>query len=189
MRLPVLGSVLGPVLESVPGRHDLQRLVQEAASLVPRAMRLLDAAESLLAEATTLLARIEETRVDADALVGRTETTRERADKAVRDIDEPFQRLIRLLDALEPPLLRLQPTLDLLAESTDPREVEAAVAMIDQLPGLADRFTNDMLPLLHTLENVGPDMHELLMTIRELNELVGNIPGVGRLRKRMDSDD
>lgn len=180
MRLPDLGLL--------PGPHDLKRLLDEALSLVPRGMALLESAERLLADATALLARVEETRAAADALVRRAELTRARADRAVADIDAPFRRLVGLLDVLEPPLLRLQPTLDRLAETTDPREVDAAVAMIDRMPELVDRFENDVLPLLQTLGTVGPDMHDLLLAFRELGDLVGNIPGMGRVRRRVEEE-
>jgi hypothetical protein len=36
---------------------------------------------------------------------------------------------------------------------------------------------------------VAPDLHELLNVSRELNEILGKIPGIGRLKKRVEEDD
>ena len=43
--------------------------------------------------------------------------------------------------------------------------------------------------MLTTLGSVAPDLHELLNVSRELNEILGKIPGVGRLKRRVEEDD
>ena len=46
-----------------------------------------------------------------------------------------------------------------------------------------------MLPVLTTLGTVAPDVHELLNVSRELNEILGKIPGVGRLKRRVEEEE
>ncbi|WP_121254104.1 hypothetical protein [Nocardioides ferulae] len=190
-------------LPPIPGPGDVARTLDQLVSLVPRASRLLSSAEELLTEARGLLDRVEATRTDADRLVRsagdtraeanrlvkRVEVTRSKADDAIGDLQEPFRRLVGLLDALEPPLLRLQPVLERLAETTTPAEVDAAVGLVDRLPALTDRVEGDVLPVLGTLATVAPDLHDLLAASRELNELLGNVPGMGRVRKKLDNGD
>ena len=91
-----------------------------------------------------------------------------------------------LLESMEPSLLKLQPTLERLAETTDPREVDAMVAMIDQLPMLAAKLETDVIPVLNTLATVSPDLHDLLDVSRELNLMLAELPGMGRVKRRVD---
>jgi hypothetical protein len=35
---------------------------------------------------------------------------------------------------------------------------------------------------------VGPDLHELLFVSRELNEMLGSLPGMGRIKKRVEEE-
>ncbi|MDT7752092.1 MAG: hypothetical protein QOD96_5754, partial [Pseudonocardiales bacterium] len=39
------------------------------------------------------------------------------------------------------------------------QEVAAAVRLVDQLPRLAEHLESDVMPILATLDRVGPDMH------------------------------
>ena len=191
----------------LPGPRDLAALVslvergsEQLAGLLPRAIDLLGGAERLLRDGSALIDRIETTRVDAQALVERTEVTRSRADELVISLEpttrragellaslEPTaERATALLEAMEPSLLKLQPTLERLAETTDPREIDAMVAMIDQLPLLAVKLETDVIPVLNTLTSVSPDLHDLLDVSRELNLMLGKLPGMGRVKQRVD---
>ena len=98
-------------------------------------------------------------------------------------------RAASLMDVLEPPLTTLQPTLQTLADTTSPAEVEALVRLVDQLPDLTDSMERDVMPVLATLGSVAPDVHELLNVSRELNEILGKIPGIGRLKRRVEEED
>jgi hypothetical protein len=93
-----------------------------------------------------------------------------------------------LIGRLEPPLAQLQPTLERLAETTDPREVDAMVALVDQLPLLAAKLEADVIPIMHTLTSVAPDLHDLLDVSRELNEMLAKLPGMGMIKKRVDRE-
>ncbi len=154
-------------------------LVEQAFALVPRAAALLDSAEALLARADALVDRIDETRSNADALIVRTAGT-------VGSAEPTIERAQALLDSFAPALERLQPTLDRLAETTHPDEVDAIVKLVDQLPELVERLEVDIMPMLTTLRTVGPDVHDLLDITRELNVMLGKVPGMGRVKKRVE---
>jgi ABC-type transporter Mla subunit MlaD len=153
-------------LPSVPGPRDVLALVERggealelALAAAPRMSKLLDDAERLLGAVEALVARIETTRRDADDLILRAE--------------EPVRRTNALVSALEPSLAKLQPTLERLADTT-------------HLPALVDRLERDILPILGTLTSVAPDLHDLLDVSRELNGMLGKIPGMGRIKQRVD---
>ena len=58
--------------------------------------------------------------------------------------------------------------------------------LLDHLPELVERIETDVLPMLTTLRNVGPDVHDLLDITRELNAMLGRLPGMGRVKKRIE---
>jgi hypothetical protein len=166
-------------LPSVPGPRDVLALVERAGEALelalaaaPRLSKLLDDAERLLGTVDALVARIEVTRSDAEELIGRAEA--------------PVRRTTALVSALEPSLTKLQPTLERLAETTDPHEVDALVGLVDHLPMLVGRLERDILPILGTLTSVAPDLHDLLDVSRELNGMLAKIPGMGRIKQRVD---
>ena len=177
MRLPLLSSV-----PNVPGVAELTGLVEQVLAAGPRLAALLAQAERLVREIDRLVG-------EADGLVQRIETTRSEAQRVVRLTDNTRARADKLVAALEPmigPLERLQPTLERLAETTDPAEVDALVALIDTLPVLAAQVEGDVIPVMRSLSSVSPDVHDLLDLTRELNGMLGKLPGMGRIKRKVD---
>lgn len=194
-------------LPGVPGPRDVLAAGERAVELVdgllatvPRISALLDAAELLLDEARDVIARVDETRAAADDVIGRLDATvagsalavdgirtaTTSADTLVVVAAAAQARLVELLDRLGPSLTSLQPTLERLAETTDPREVDALVGLVDRLPVLAEQVQRDVVPVMQALSSVAPDLHDLLDTARELNEMFAKVPGISRLRGRDD---
>lgn len=110
------------------------------------------------------------------------------AEQLLARVDRLVDRLTALVDATEPALVSLQPTLERLAETTDPREVDSLVGLVDLLPSLAHKMEVDVVPVLDSLSTVAPDVHDLLDVTRELNEMLGAVPGLGRVKKRIDEE-
>ena len=160
----------------------------EIAALLPRVGELVGGAERLLRDVGGLLTRIEETRLRADEVVEAVDETRVSADRLMTDIAAPMDRLVALLDRLEPPLTKLQPTLERLAETTDPAEVDALVTLVDHLPAMVVQFETVLIPVLDSLSSVAPDLHDLLDVSRELNEMLGKLPGLGRIKRRVEEE-
>jgi hypothetical protein len=169
MRLPVPGprDVIGAV-----GRG--AESVEALLAAVPKMLALVDRADELVGRIDAVAAR-------ADALVIRTGLVVDGAEAQVA-------RLTPLLDSFEPTLLRLQPVIEKLADTTDPREVEAVVQLVNHLPALADRMEHDVMPMLSSLSSVAPDMHDLLAVSRELNDMLAKVPGLGRIKRRIDEE-
>lgn len=185
------------------------RLLERGAEAVevmleaaPRVMSLLDDAEALLRRADTLIARIDQTRASADdvvrrtdavvgraeALLGRTDGVVDRAEDALTETARLTGRLRELLDLTEPSLVKLQPVLDRLAETTHPEEVDALVQLVDTLPLLAERMESEIVPIMESMSTVGPDIHDLLDLTRELNGMLASVPGLSRVKKRIDEE-
>jgi ABC-type transporter Mla subunit MlaD len=170
----------------VPGPSDLLVVLGKGADQVdallgaiPRAIVVLDAAEVLLVRASAAIDQVEEVTAQAAGVVARSSAVVDRAEAQV-------DRLNPLLDGLEAPLTTLQPTLEALADTTHPEEVAALVSLIDHLPELTARVENDVLPVMATLGSVAPDLHDLLAVSRELNDMLAKLPGLGRIKRRID---
>src|SRR6478752_5274264 len=201
----------------VPGPRDLMSVLERGSEqveallgAVPRALALLDRAEVLVERASATVDRVggvvdaataEVARVGAVVDAATVQVTRvgtvvaaaaTEIDRVTTVVDGAAVQAGRaggLLDALEPSLTKLQPTLETLADTTHPDEVAALVRLVDHLPALTDQVERDVLPVLTTLGSVAPDLHDLLNGSRELNEILGKIPGIGRLKKRVEEDD
>jgi hypothetical protein len=127
-------------------------------------VRMVDQGYSALGDMIGLLPRM-------ITLVGQLEQTMAQA--------QEFESTLR---ALEPSLRRI-------AEIAEPGRVDAAVRMLDTLPGMVDRVASDVLPLVESLRNVGPDIRDLLDTNRDLNDMVGSVPGLRHVSRRIDENE
>jgi ABC-type transporter Mla subunit MlaD len=192
----------------------IARLVDAVELLLVDVQGLLVRMEGTRGAADAAIERIGTTQENADEAIERIGSTQENADKAIQRIgtttghaddaierigqttgdadkllarlEGPSERVVRLLDMFEPALVRLQPTLDKLAESTTPEEVDALVRLVDHLPGVVEQLERDVFPILGTLGSVAPDVHDLLDVMQELNQLLGKVPGMGRIKKKVD---
>lgn len=195
MRLPVPGPRdLLHVLERGAGSiEQMLATVPRLVALLGRAEGMLHRVDALLDDVEQLVARIDRTRTSTDELVRRTGRVVFAADEIVARssvlvdrLGPLVDRLSPLLDGMEPSLTKLQPTLERLAETTDPAEVDALVTLVDHLPVLALKMETDIVPVLDSLSTVAPDLHDLLDVSRELNVMLANVPGLGRVKKRID---
>ncbi|MGI8666375.1 MAG: hypothetical protein ACR2N4_10135 [Jatrophihabitans sp.] len=191
----------------LPGPRDLLRVadrgyeaIEQAIALVPRIGALLDHIERIAQRADTVITEVEQTRLRADRVIDQVALTRERADQLVAQVGSVVARTepllataeqltgrgAGLLAEFEPSLDRLAPLVAQLAETTSPAEVTAVIALIDSLPVLVGALQTDVLPILATLGTVAPDVRDLLETTREFNEILGSVPGLGRIKKRVE---
>jgi hypothetical protein len=143
------------------------RTTAEAASVPARVLKLLGEAESAVARATELLDRTER-------VVGAAEDAVERVGRVTADAEQQV--------AATRPLIRF-------AEEFSAHEVQAAIRLVDELPRLAQHIDDDVLPILGTLNRVGPDLHELLDVAKEVRQAIQGIPGFDFLRRRGEDKD
>jgi ABC-type transporter Mla subunit MlaD len=219
MRLPVPGprdvlSALergGDQVEALMGAVPrMLALLAQAEVLVARADGVIDRVEAVAEAAAAEVVRVgtvvddakvqidrvgtvvDDAKVQIDRVGAVVDGAQERIDSVGTVVDGAAVQVGRaasLMDVLEPPLTTLQPTLQTLADTTHPDEVAALVQLIDHLPQLTEQVERDVLPVLATLGSVAPDVHELLNVSRELNEILGKIPGIGRLKRRVEEED
>jgi hypothetical protein len=67
--------------------------------------------------------------------------------------------------------------------------VDALLRLVHQRPLLVMKLETDVIPVLDSLTTVAPDLRELLNLTRELNELLANVPGLGRIMRRIEQEE
>lgn len=183
MRLPLPGP--SDVLAAV---GSLREAVGAALELVPRITVVVGQVETLLGRIDRVVDSVEATVGAVDGFLERVRSTQRRADDAVAGAQGVVNRVDPLLSAYEPQLRTLAPVLHRLAETTSEGDVTALITLVDRLPRLVEHVDDDLLPLLATLDRVGPDLHELLEVTQDLRQVITGLPGVGFLRRRGEDD-
>ncbi len=177
----------------LPGPNDMLKIAgqgyeaaERAISLVPRLVIIVAEVEQIMAQVRTVIADIQTTQRRAAQVVGRTETVVARVETVVGRTERLTDALAPLAERFEPTLAKLEPLAARLAATTTAVEVDAIVTLIDTLPAVAGKMQTDILPILDTLGTVAPDLRDLLDVSKELNEMLGAVPGLGRIKKKIE---
>ncbi|MBL6275008.1 hypothetical protein JMF97_02380 [Micromonospora fiedleri] len=149
---------------------DAEVAVREVAVISAAATVAVDNAGTVAAAAADVVARAEKVSGQAAETVGAAA--------------EAAATAAELLAAYEPALRRAAPMATHFIEQLSHEEVAAAVRLVDELPKLRQHLTADVMPILATLDRVGPDLHDLLDVTRDLKLAVAGIPGLAMLRRR-----
>lgn len=156
--------------------------VARMEEMLDRITALLESAEQTTSGASDVVARANAVAGRADGVVTEASRVSSGAAEVVEQASSTTARVGSLLDRYQEPLQALEPTVRRLAETTDPREVDAMVSLVDRLPGVADAIDQDIVPLMRRLDHIAPDLHQLLQVASELNDLVSRLPWWARPR-------
>jgi ABC-type transporter Mla subunit MlaD len=146
------------------------RLVDEAGAVTAGAVRVLDGAGRATGAAEVLLADVTAATGAATAVVAQAEAAAAEA--------------ARLLAGYAPTLDKAAPLAARFVNDLTPDEVTSAIKMVDELPRLREHLVNDVMPLLGKLDQVGPDLHNLLAVTQDLHLAIVGLPGLKMLRRR-----
>ena len=177
----------------LPGPTDVVRMAgqgyeaaERAMALVPRLVTIVADVEQVMIRVHALITGIHQTNERAAQLVDRTDAVMVRVEKVVATTEKLTGELAPLVDRLQPVLEKLEPMVAHLADTTSPAEVDAVVKLINTLPELSDKLQSDILPVLDTLGTVAPDLRDLLDASKQLNEMLGGLPGLGRIKRKIE---
>ena len=138
----------------IPGPSDVFRWTMQTATT---AASVPERVLNLLTTAESVVSR-------ADDLLRRTEQLVTRSEKAVEHAEQVTAAAATQVAATAPVIQ--------FVEEFSAHEVQAAIALVDELP------------ILTTLNRVGPDIHELLDVAKDVRQAVLGIPGFDYLRRR-----
>jgi ABC-type transporter Mla subunit MlaD len=165
-----------------------RQALDHALALAPRAVALLDQAEALMKRVDALAAGIEEIDRQARALITKAQATTTAADRLVRQATALNGQLTPLVTAAEPALTKLVPIASRLANAVTPDDAAAAAQLINDLPEIVGKLNRDILPVLDTLGTLAPDLRDLLDVSKDVSELLGAVPGLGRVKRRIEDE-
>jgi ABC-type transporter Mla subunit MlaD len=163
---------------------DAEAAVREVGVISAAATTAIGTATEVAAAAAVVVGEAEQVSAAAAGVVGKAEQVSAAAAGVVGTADRAASTATDLLSAYEPTLRRAAPMAARFVEQLSPEEVTAAIRLVDELPKLKQHLTADVLPILATLDRVGPDLHDLLAVTRDLKLAVAGIPGLGMLRRR-----
>jgi len=187
--LPERADALLVTIEKLISRIDA--LAERADSLVARVDAVAGAAEqtvlaasAVAGEAAGVVSRAVAVTDSASVVVTGAGKITESAASVVGQAAAASQGAADLLGTFEPLATVAAPLARTFISELSEHEVAAAVRLVDQLPRLAEHMETDIMPMLATLDRVGPDMHELLNVVKDLRLAINGIPGLAYLRRR-----
>ncbi|MFE0531475.1 hypothetical protein ACFW0V_28140 [Micromonospora parva] len=163
---------------------DAEAAVREVAVISAAATTAIDTATTVATAAANVVADADRVSRTAATVVAKADGVAGRAAVTVGTAAEAAATAAELMTAYEPALRRAAPMTERFVEQLSHEEITAAIHLIDELPKLKEHLTADILPILATLDRVGPDLHDLLDVTRDLKLAVAGIPGLGMLRRR-----
>lgn len=190
-----VAAVPGRVLGLVDGVETLlsrvQDVVDQAEEVMARTAKTVDEVDDVLARCRTVAASATEVveeakRVSGSAgtVVGEAGRVSEQASATVAQAGRTAETADSLLAAYEPIARRGAPMLKRFVDELSPKEVDAAIRLVDELPVLTEHLLSDILPILSTLDRVGPEIHELLEVTHDVRRAIVGIPGFRYFRRR-----
>jgi uncharacterized protein YoxC len=161
---------------------DVRTAADGAAALVSRA-------DVVAGDAAGLVARADGVAESAGGVIEKATSVADRAGAVVEQAAGAADGASELLDVYQPIARRAAPLAQRFVEEFSEEEVHAAIRLVDQLPQLTEHMERDILPILATLDRVGPDVHELLEQLKEVRQAIQGVPGFSFFRRRGERDD
>jgi len=175
--------VTRPVTVVVDATVALTALPRRVVGMVIEVEQTLAAVNAAAKRADALIDRINDIASKAEGAVQATYETVGAAAAAIEQASAITATAAPLMASYSEPLRLLEPTVRRLADTTDMREVDALVKLIDRLPRLVNAMDDDVMPLLDRLDQSGPDLNQLLDSVSDLNRMASRLPKVFRRRR------
>jgi len=197
MRLPITGPA---DLFRLPGQT--LSALQATTALLPRVVRVVADLELLVGELRAVVRDLHATQKRAEVELVAVESTRRRADVVVDEVTAVVTAAGGMVDEVallvtdtstlvgrfRPAAAKLAPMADQLAATVDAGDVAAVFRLIRSTPDVLEQVRTEVLPVLNSLDTVAPNLEEVVTVSAELSEMVGSVPGMGKVRKRLEKE-
>lgn len=182
----LLGRTRAAVILALGAVPQLVQLLGELNALVLDARKFIIDSQLTQQQAARLVDEVERTRQQAQQVADDAGLTQEGAAAAVAEARELVSDVRSLLERFQPALGKLAPITDSLADGLTVDHAEALTGLIQDAPDLVDKLSNDVVPVLDSLGTVGADLREVVDTTQQMDEMLGAVPGLGRVKKRIE---
>jgi hypothetical protein len=120
----------------------------------------------------------------AGGVIEKATAVADRAGTVVDQASGAANGATELLAVYEPIARQAAPLARRFVEEFSEEEIRAAIQLVDHLPKFTEHMEADIMPILATLDRVGPDVHELLDQLKEMRQAIQGIPGLAFFRRR-----
>jgi len=159
-------------------------LLTEVRTVADGAAGLVEHAGEVAAGAAVLVAKAGGVADSAGGVITKADSVAQRAGSVVDQASGASRGASELLALYQPLATRAAPLARRFVEELSEAEVEAAIRLVDQVPQFTEHMETDIMPILATLDRVGPDVHELLDVLKDVRLAIQGVPGLGMLRRR-----
>ncbi|HEY2225083.1 hypothetical protein [Actinomycetospora sp.] len=166
---------------------EIEGVIGEARGITTGASEVVESARSITTGADGVVTQAGRVTGGAADVVESARTITGGADEVMTSAAATSRHAQELLDLYRPMLEQAAPLTKKFVDDLAPEEIEAAIKLVDELPALAHHMSTDIMPILETLDRVGPDLHELLDVTKDLRRAIDGIPGFSFLKRRGES--
>jgi ABC-type transporter Mla subunit MlaD len=181
-------SVLGWTDEAVQVVADLPArvaaLLDEAERLVTRVGDTLDRVDDVTGRVDAVVDRVERVTGNAEQIVERIIPITGAADAVLETVGATGAGAQALLEVFQPMTERGAPLLQHFLDEFSVEELHALIRLIDHVPQFTEHMEADIMPVLAKLDQVGPDVHELLDVLKDVRLAIEGLPGFSLFRRR-----
>jgi ABC-type transporter Mla subunit MlaD len=181
-------SVLGWTDEAVQVVADLPArvaaLLDEAERLVTRVGDTLDRVDDVTGRVDAVVDRVERVTGNAEQIVERIIPITGAADAVLETVGATSAGAQALLEVFQPMTERGAPLLQHFLDEFSVDELHALIRLIDHVPQFTEHMEADIMPVLAKLDQVGPDVHELLDVLKDVRLAIEGLPGFSLFRRR-----
>lgn len=170
----------------LPGRisalvDEIDALTRRIGAVTDRVDGVLDQVDQAVEQAVGVLAGATPVVAQASAVAGR-------ADLLVDEITGTSRGATALLARYEPVAQRMAPLAERLASGVSEAEVDAVIRLVNEVPVFASRMDAEVIPVLTTLDRVGPDVRDLLAALHDVQHTLSGLPGFALFRRRAERE-
>ena len=162
-------------VEGVVG--DAQALVGRVDDVAERAAEVAESAAGVAVRAGSVADR-------ADQVVDQIIPVTGAAEGVLESVGTTSAGAQALLEVFQPMTERGAPLLQHFIDEFSVEELQALIKLVDQVPQFTEHMETDIMPILATLDRVGPDMHELLEVLKDVRLAIQGVPGLSLFRRR-----
>jgi len=168
--------------QALVGRVD--DVAGRAAEVAESAAGVADRADSVAESAAGVAVRAGSVADRADQVVDQIIPVTGAAEGVLESVGTTSAGAQALLEVFQPMTERGAPLLQHFIDEFSVEELQALIKLVDQVPQFTEHMETDIMPILATLDRVGPDMHELLEVLKDVRLAIQGVPGLSLFRRR-----
>jgi ABC-type transporter Mla subunit MlaD len=180
----VVGRVEGVLNDVTSVAGEARSLVGRVDEVATRAAEVAEAAAGVADRAGSVADRAGRVADSADQVVERIIPVTGAAEALLESVGATSAGAKALLDVFQPIAERGAPMLQQFVDEFSEEEVQALIRLVDQVPVFTEHMETDIMPILATLDRVGPDIHELLEVLKDVRLAIQGVPGFSLFRRR-----